>query len=150
MSSHQYRNSHNRLILIIEIPMFGNTIFILIWDPGYCLWSVKHPKSVIDPKVKTVAPEDVSHQGFCILYWVPFPQGPVVVWWHHYTDTLSTSQAHCADNSPVTGDFPHKAPAIRSFDGIFVSFKSFSNIYSTGWLTIMELILPLKWYICIN
>ena len=40
-------------------------------------------------------------------------------WWRHQMETFSASLDICAGNSPVTGEFPHKRPVIRSFDVFF-------------------------------
>ena len=41
-------------------------------------------------------------------------------WWRHQMETFSALLASCAENSPVTGEFPAKRPVTRSFDGFFV------------------------------
>ena len=37
-------------------------------------------------------------------------------WWRHQMETFSASLALCADNLPVTGEFPAQRPVTRSFD----------------------------------
>ena len=37
-------------------------------------------------------------------------------WWRHQMETFSASLAICAENSPVTGEFPAQRPVTRSFD----------------------------------
>ena len=44
---------------------------------------------------------------------------PVMSWWRHQMDTFSVSPALCAENSPVTGEFPAQRPVTRSFDVFF-------------------------------
>ena len=40
-------------------------------------------------------------------------------WWRHQTETFSVLLAICAENSPVTGEFPSQRPVTRSFDVFF-------------------------------
>ena len=41
-------------------------------------------------------------------------------WWRDQIKTLSALLAHCAGNSPVTGEVPSQMPVTRSFDVFFV------------------------------
>ena len=43
-------------------------------------------------------------------------------WWRHQMETFSESQAICAGNSTVTGEFPVQRPVTRSFDVFFDLF----------------------------
>ena len=43
----------------------------------------------------------------------------VVTWWRHRMGTFSSLLALCAENSPVTGEFPSQRPVTRSFDVFF-------------------------------
>ena len=40
-------------------------------------------------------------------------------WWRHQMETFSALLALCAENSPVTGEFPSQRPVTRSFDVFF-------------------------------
>ena len=40
-------------------------------------------------------------------------------WWRHQMETFSALLDICAENSPVTGDFPAQRPVTRSFDVSF-------------------------------
>ena len=40
-------------------------------------------------------------------------------WWRHQMETFSALLALCAENSPVTGEFPSQRPVRRSFDVFF-------------------------------
>ena len=40
-------------------------------------------------------------------------------WWRHQMETLSALLALCAENSPVTGEFPSQRPVTRNFDVFF-------------------------------
>ena len=40
-------------------------------------------------------------------------------WWNHQMETFSVLLALCAENWPVTGEFPTQRPATRSFDAFF-------------------------------
>ena len=40
-------------------------------------------------------------------------------WWRHQMETFSALLAHCAGNSPVTGEFPAQRPVTRSCDVFF-------------------------------
>ena len=40
-------------------------------------------------------------------------------WWRHQMETFSALLAFCAENSPVTGEFPAQMPVRRSFDVFF-------------------------------
>ena len=40
-------------------------------------------------------------------------------WWRHQMETFSALLAICAGNSPVTGEFPYRRQATRSFDVFF-------------------------------
>ena len=44
-------------------------------------------------------------------------------WWRYQMETFSALLAHCAGNSPVTGEFPAQKPVTRSFD-VFVDLRS--------------------------
>ena len=39
--------------------------------------------------------------------------------WRHQMETFSALLALCAENSPVTGEFPSQRPVTRSFDAFF-------------------------------
>ena len=40
-------------------------------------------------------------------------------WWRHQMETFSALLALCAENSPVTGEFPSQRPVTQSFDVFF-------------------------------
>ena len=40
-------------------------------------------------------------------------------WWRHQKETFSALLALCAENSPVTDEFPAQRPATRCFDAFF-------------------------------
>ena len=40
-------------------------------------------------------------------------------WWRHQMETFSALLAHCAGNSPVTGEFPSQRTVTRRFDVFF-------------------------------
>ena len=49
---------------------------------------------------------------FCIT-------GATISWWRHQMETLSALLILCAENSPITGEFPAQRPVTRSFDVFF-------------------------------
>ena len=51
----------------------------------------------------------------CILSWWTLS----VAWWRHQMESFYALLTLCADNSPVTGEFPSQRPATRSFDVFF-------------------------------
>ena len=46
-------------------------------------------------------------------------QGQRIPWWRHQMETFSALLAFCAENSPVTGEFPSQRPVTRSFHVFF-------------------------------
>ena len=61
-------------------------------------------------------------------------------WWRHQMGTFSTLLALCAENSPVTGEFPTQRPVTRSFDVFFdlhlnkrLSKQSWGWWFETPW-----------------
>ena len=57
----------------------------------------------------------------CLSLLGPFYPGEVTAltpyeWWSHQTETCSALLAFCAENSPVTGEFPAQRPVTRSVD----------------------------------
>ena len=42
-----------------------------------------------------------------------------MTWWRHQMETFSALLAHCAGNSPGTGEFPSQRPVTRNFDVFF-------------------------------
>ena len=40
-------------------------------------------------------------------------------WWRHQVKIFSALMAHCAGNSPMTGEFPAQRPVTQSFDVFF-------------------------------
>ena len=44
-----------------------------------------------------------------------------MVWWRHRMETFSSLLVFCADNSPVTGEFPAQRPVTRNFEVFFDS-----------------------------
>ena len=56
-------------------------------------------------------------------------------WWHHQIETFSALLAHCAGNSPVTGEFPAQRPVTRSFWCFFFicAWKKRLSKQSWGW-----------------
>ena len=67
------------------------------WYGAMPYWH-RHPSFSIDP---------------IYLWCSPFP------WWRHQMETFSELLAICAENSPVTGEFPEQMPVTRSFDVFF-------------------------------
>ena len=53
---------------------------------------------------------------FCVIYGSLLNRKS---WWRHQMETFSASQALCAGNSPVTGEFPSHKLVTRSFDVFF-------------------------------
>ena len=53
-------------------------------------------------------------------------------WWRHQMETLSALLAHCAGNSPVTGEFPSQRPVTRSCD-VFFDRGSIKRLKSNNW-----------------
>ena len=54
-------------------------------------------------------------QGSCMAMWQCFHYA----WWRHQMESFSASMDICAENSPVTGEFPAQRPVTRSFDVFF-------------------------------
>ena len=44
----------------------------------------------------------------------------LMAWWRHQMETFSALLALCADNSPVTDEFPSQRSVTRSFDFFFI------------------------------
>ena len=62
-----------------------------------------------------------SHYASLMLDWdmtSGFSHNPST-WWRHQMETFSALLAICAENSPVSGEFPAQRPVTRSFDGFF-------------------------------
>ena len=53
-------------------------------------------------------------------------------WWHHQIDTFFALLAICAENSPVTDEFPKQRPVTRSFDVSLICARI------NGWVTNRE------------
>ena len=55
-------------------------------------------------------------------------------WWRHQMETFSALLAICAENSPVSGEFPAQRPVTRSFD-IFFDVRLIKRLskHSRGW-----------------
>ena len=45
--------------------------------------------------------------------------GDIVSWWRYEMETFSALLAFCADNLPVTGEFPLQRPVTRNIDVFF-------------------------------
>ena len=59
----------------------------------------------------------------------------MMTWWRHQMETFSALLAHCAGNSPVTGEFPSQRPVTPSFDIFFnLRLKKRLSKQSWGWL----------------
>ena len=58
-----------------------------------------------------------------------------MTWWRHQMETFSALLALCAENSPVTSEFPSQRPVRRSFDIFFDLHlnKRLSNKKSGRW-----------------
>ena len=55
-------------------------------------------------------------------------------WWCHQMEIFSTLLAICAENSPVTGEFPAQRPVKRSFDVFFdLRLNEWLSKQSQGW-----------------
>ena len=55
-------------------------------------------------------------------------------WWRHQMETFSTLLAHCAGNSPDTGEFPSQRPVTLSADVSFdLRLNKHSSKQSRGW-----------------
>ena len=55
-------------------------------------------------------------------------------WWRHQMETVSALLALCAENSPVTGEFPSLRPGTRSSDVFFdLRLNKPLNKQSRGW-----------------
>ena len=52
--------------------------------------------------------------GLCRCY-----SGGIFTWWRHQMKIFSALLSLCAENSPVTGEFPAQRPVTRSFDVFF-------------------------------
>ena len=60
--------------------------------------------------------------------------GPSYTWWRHQMETFSAILALCAENSPVTGEFPSQRPVTRSFDVFFdLRLNTRMSKHSWGW-----------------
>ena len=55
-------------------------------------------------------------------------------WWHHQMEIFTTLLAICAENSPVTSEFPTQRPVTQSFDVFFdLSLNERLSKQSWGW-----------------
>ena len=64
-------------------------------------------------------PSVVKHIPGCIMVRIGFIQSSPNTWWRHQMETFSALLALCAENSPVTDEFPSQRPVTRSFDVFF-------------------------------
>ena len=56
----------------------------------------------------------------------------VPAWWRHQMETFSALLALCAENSPVSGDFPLKRPVTWSFD-VFFDLRLNKRLSKQSW-----------------
>ena len=68
-------------------------------------------------------------------------------WWRHQMETFSASQAICAGNSPVPGDFPPQRPVTRSFD-VFFDLCLNKRLSKQSWGWWFEMLLCPLWRHC--
>ena len=54
----------------------------------------------------------IYHEYLCVTRWG-------FTWWRHQKKTFSALLALCAENSPITGEFPSQMPVTQSFDVFF-------------------------------
>ena len=69
------------------------------------------------------------------------------VWWRHQLETFSALLAHCAGNSPVTGEFPEQRPVTRSFD-VFFDLRLNERLSKQSWGWWFETPLRSLWRHC--
>ena len=62
----------------------------------------------------------------------PAYQRPVGPWWRHQMETFSALLAICAENSPVSGEFPAQRPVTRSFD-VFFDLRLNKRLSKQSW-----------------
>ena len=55
-----------------------------------------------------------------------------ITWWRHQMETFSALPALCAENSPVTGEFPTQRPVARSFD-VFFDLRLNKQLSKQSW-----------------
>ena len=55
-----------------------------------------------------------------------------IPWWRHQMETFSALLAICAENSPVTGEFPTQRPVTRSFD-VFFDLRPNERLSKQSW-----------------
>ena len=53
-------------------------------------------------------------------------------WWRHQMETFSALLAFCAENSPVTGEFPTQRPVTRRFD-VFFDLRLNKQLSKQSW-----------------
>ena len=53
-------------------------------------------------------------------------------WWRHNMETFSALLALCAENPPVTGEFPAQRPVTRSFD-VFLDLRLNIRLSKQSW-----------------
>ena len=68
-------------------------------------------------------------------------------WWRHQMETFSGSLAFCAENSPVTGEFPSQRPVTRSFD-VFFHLCLNKRLSKQSWVRWFETPLHSLWRHC--
>ena len=58
----------------------------------------------------------------------------IETWWRHQMEAFSTLLALCAENSPVSGEFPAQRPVTQSFDVFFdLRLNKRLSKQSCGW-----------------
>ena len=57
-----------------------------------------------------------------------------MAWWRHQMETFFALLAPCAENSPVSSEFPAQRPVTRSFD-VFFDLQLIKGLskHSRGW-----------------
>ena len=71
----------------------------------------------------------------------------IVTWWRHQVETFSALLAHCAGNSPVTGEFLSQRPVKRGFD-VFFDLRLNRRFSKQSWGWWLETLSRPLWRYC--
>ena len=66
-----------------------------------------------------------------LQYW-PMQYAQTFSWWRHQMETFTALLALCAENSPVTGEFPAQRPVTRSVD-VFFDLRLNKRLSKQSW-----------------
>ena len=116
--------------LLREPPVTGGLLSQSASNPESVLMSCRELFS------SWCTPDPFLHGPLALLSQILSTNYPIAnTWWCHQMETFSALLALCAENSPVTGEFPAQSPVMRSFDVFFELHlnKQFSKQWRCWW-----------------